>query len=84
MKEKDPVAENRCILMDCRTREGSEIGDASQGMYMCREDIAEKREPGGISPEGTDPARGRKDWRTEKERRERTEPNQLPSLLHLS
>lgn len=51
---------------------------------MCREDIAEKREFGGISPEGTDPARGRKDWRNEKERRERTEPNQLPSLSHLS
>ena len=52
MKEKDPMAENRCILMDCRTRKDSEIGDASQEMYMCREDIAEKREPGGIA-EGT-------------------------------
>lgn len=30
--------------MDCRTREDSEIGDAAQGMYMCSEDIAEKRE----------------------------------------
>lgn len=39
MKEKDPMAENRCVLMDCRTREDSEIGDASQRMYMCRENI---------------------------------------------
>ena len=45
MKEKDPMAENRCIVMDCRTREDSEIGDASQRMYMCRENIAEKRDP---------------------------------------
>ena len=45
MKEKDPMAENRCVLMDCRTREDSEIGDASQRMYMCRENIDEKRDP---------------------------------------
>lgn len=65
IKDQSPITQNRCILMDCRTREYSEIGDSSQGIDVCREE----RERVSRYHEGTNSVRGRKNGRGDKERR---------------
>lgn len=76
IKDQSPITQNRCILMDCRTREYSEIGDSSQGIDVCREE----RERVSRYHEGTNSVRGRKNGRGDKERKENVEPTL--GLLH--